>query len=261
MAEWPELEQAIRDQDDETAAWSRQELGKDIYHFANSVSIAQRSLDVLDEALSVSPPDEPVTKKFQAVRIQLEYAFKRLLNAWRLLLEGYHSDARNLQRIAWEAENRAAYYLTCEGTGERFLEGEEVREGTVRKELNNYYKKHFPELWNTQGDVLTGQWNKLSTYSHVYQLGVVHLQATVDGQLVTLRQTGVRKRNELYVSMALNGWLTQRIARTLAHEISELEQWPDELSTHIEKADQERKDLEAQIQTEFPLPDKPNPPL
>ncbi len=246
--DWVGVERIIEGMDSETVAWSRQRLGDDAYHFANSFSITKRGLDVLSQALSESPPQEAGILKYRGVQIQLEFAFRRLINAWRLVLEGYHFDARTLQRLAWEATNRAAYYLINEDAGVRFLGGEEVRESVVRSFLKKWHRENLPEEAARIGDPLRDQWNSLSLFSHAYKFGALSVQSIVEGDTLSLRQTGVRKPDELYVSLGISVFLMQRVARLIWKELSELNSWPPELTADIERAAKDREVLERKIQ-------------
>ena len=251
--EWEEVEAWRKQKNAETAEWSRNEMGKDYRYFANAVSITSRCLEVLDKGLQEGPPDHSLIIRFQAARLQTEFAFTRLLNAWDLLLEGYHYDARGLQRVAWEAVNRAGLYILDEEAATQFLDGKEMREGEVRKKLNAQVKEVFPEEWGKQGDVLTEQFKTLSAFNHSYNLGVVLLQSIVNKHQVGLSEVGVRKRQELYVSLALNVFLMQRIPGLLREPLSRLDYWSMELGEQINQSEKDRKQLDVKIQREFPL--------
>ncbi len=252
VAEWEALEAGLRRPDQETEAWSRAQLGGDVAHFANAYHIARRALVCLEQVLTVSPWDDPVTRQYRAVQLQTEFAFRRLLNAWGLLLQGYHFDARGLQRVAWEAVNRAGYYILNEGTGEEFLNNHEHYESKVRNFLSGKGRDMFPERWKVTGDVLTQQWNNLSPYLHTYKLGALIIQADLNGEQLTLTPFGVRKRDELYFSFYLDVFMMLRLAGVLSRSaIHLMGEWPADLSQQLDRSEQDRRQLDERIRQEF----------
>ena len=173
MEPWPETERRLRAAQADITAWSRVELREDIPDVEEALAMLH---DLLPRVLAPGA-ETKWGAQGEGIAMLLAWSFGRLVTAYRLVLEGYLSDAVILLRAAWEAKwlliafdvERDQASADTESRLARWLRGDFIDQATTRKMLNTYRPGAMEPLREA--------YRVLSEFAHPGHVGAVMLQA------------------------------------------------------------------------------------
>ena len=172
MRPWQETENNLANARTEMTKRSRQHLGSDI----DGIDESFATLRDLMPKVFTTPESGKWGSHSSGIAMLLAWSFGRLVNAYRLLLEGYLSDAVVLVRAAWEGQwQLIAFDIEASQPSpkavsklHKWMQGQWVGPKDVREILEG----HLPG----GGKKLAHRYDVMSNLSHPANIGAVQLQ-------------------------------------------------------------------------------------